>query len=264
MLLNYFSAYFSAIWNGSITQLIISIIDILLVYFFAYKFFVLIKGTRSVQILAGFFLLLILYFIGNLMGMRATSWVLSGIFDSFIIIAIVLFRDEIRNILSSIQLMSLFKRSESMLESMLVSEELSETLGYLASQREGAIVIVAQKGDPSQFTSGGVSIDANVRKELLISIFKKNTPLHDGAVIIANGRIKMASAVLPLSTNPEIDPNFGTRHRAAYGISERVDALVFVVSEERGQISMMKEGGITRNMTKEMVKKVLTKHLQKD
>lgn len=264
MLLNHFMTVLDSIWGGNPFSLIVSVVDLLLVWFFVYKFLMLIKGTRSMRILAGFFMLLALYFVGKLIGMKAMVWLLGGVFEYFILIVVIIFRDEIRNILSSFEFMRMLAGEGSTYESIVMSEELAEALAHLAQVRDGALVIVAQKGDPEPFVTGGVAIDAEVKKELLISIFRKNSPLHDGAVIIRNGRIALASVVLPLSTNPEIDANFGTRHRAAYGISERVDALVFVVSEERGQISMLKEGRITRNMTKEMIKRVLTKHLAQD
>ena len=121
-------------------------------------------------------------------------------------------------------------------------DEITESLAYLTSISEGAIIVISQKGNPESFVTGGVRIDSNVKKELLLTIFKKNSPLHDGAVVIKDGKMILASAVLPLSTNPDIDPNFGTRHRAAYGISEVVDSLVFVVSEERGQDINVQQG----------------------
>jgi len=264
MLLNQISAFFSSLWSESPFAVIVTLIDITLVWFFTYKFFLLIKGTRSMRILAGFFLLLALYFIGKLVGMRATVWLLDGVFEYLIIIVVILFREEIRSILSTFEFVRLLSGGGKAYESLVIAEELAETLCYLAQEREGAIIVVAQKGDPEPFVTGGVPLEAEVRKELLISIFRKESPLHDGAVIIRDGRVALASVVLPLSTNPTIDANFGTRHRAAYGISERVDALVFVVSEETGQISMLKEGRITRNMTKDMIKKMLTKHLGKE
>jgi len=262
MLLNYFYAFVSSFWGGSFSNLIIAIVDVALVYFFIYRFFVLIKGTKSAQILFGFFMILMLFFLGNMIKMRATVWLLEGFFEYFIIMAIIIFHGEIRAILSSFELFEFFKKSGSEFDAYFVVEELVESLFYLAGVREGALVLVTQKGDPSVFVTGGVSLDANVKKELILSIFRKDSPLHDGAVIIKNGKIQKAGVVLPLSTNPDIDPNFGTRHRAAYGISEQVDSIVFVVSEERGQISMLLNGLITRNMTKDMVKKVLKKYLK--
>jgi len=264
MLLTQIVAFFSSLWAEGPFALVITLVDIALVWFFIYKFLLLIKGTRSMRILAGFSLLLAIYFLGRLVGMRATVWLLGGVFEYFLIIVVILFREEIRNILSSFEFVRLLSGEGRTYESLVMADELAETLCYLAQERDGAIVVVAQKGDPEPFVTGGVSLGAEVRKELLISIFRKDSPLHDGAVIVRDGRVALASVVLPLSTNPEIDPNFGTRHRAAYGISERVDALVFVVSEESGQISMLKEGRITRNMTKDMIKKMLTKNLGKE
>lgn len=262
MLLNYFSAFLSSFWGENLASLILSLGDIILVYFFTYKFFVFIKGTKSAQILFGFFMLLLLFFVSKLINLKATIWLLEGFFEYFIIMVIIIFHNEIRAILSSFELFDIFRKNHSKYDAYFFIEELVEALHILASNKEGALILVTQKGDPNAFVTGGVHIDSNVKRELIISMFKKESPLHDGAIIIKNGRVQKAGVVLPLSTDPDIDPNFGTRHRAAYGISEQVDSLVFVVSEERGQISMLLNGQITRNMTKDMVRKVLQKYMK--
>ena len=264
MLMNYIYAYWQAIWGGSPYSFIISLADLLIVYFILYRFLVLVKGTKSMQILSGFFVLLLVYFIGNQLGLKTTEWLLEGIFANIFIIIVVLFHEEIRSILSSFEVFDLFKGSTKKKENVHLVDEITESLWHLASISEGAIMVIAQKGNPESFITGGIKLDANVKKELLLTIFKKNSPLHDGAVVIRDNKIVIAGAVLPLSTNPDIDPNFGTRHRAAYGISEAVDSLVFVVSEERGQISMLNKGRITRNMSREIVRKVLSTYLVKE
>lgn len=190
--------------------------------------------------------------------MRATSWLLKGFFEYFIIIAFIIFKDEIRDVLMSLDLFGMSGKQTGNRENLSSVEELADALQYMAAAREGALIVIAQQGDPEPFITGGVELDSLIKKELLLSIFQKKSPLHDGAVIIKDNRMVRAATVLPLSTNPDIDPNFGTRHRAAYGISERVDAIVLVVSEERGQISMVENGGrLTRNMVKEDLIKVL-------
>lgn len=264
MFLNFAGAYWQALWGGSPAAMIVRILDLVIVYFILYRFLVLVKGTKSMQILSGFLALLFIYFIGNMIGLKTTEWLLKGLFANFFIIMIVLFHEEIRTILSGFEFFDIFKGSSRKKDSLFIVDEITESLSYLASISEGALIVIAQKGDPESFISGGVKIDAAVKKELLLTIFKKSSPLHDGAIVIKDGRISLASAVLPLSTNPDIDPNFGTRHRAAYGISEVVDCVVFAVSEERGQISMFKKGKITRNMSRDIVRKVLTAHLVRD
>jgi len=264
MFLNYISAAGSYLWGGSMAAFIVRLLDFFIVYVILYRFLVLVKGTRSMQILSGFFVLLFLYFAGNQLGLKTTEWLLRGIFGNIFIIIIVLFHEEIRTILSGFELFDIFKGGSKKRDTIFMVDEITESLAHLASIYEGALVVISQKGNPESFVTGGVPIDAKVKKELLLTIFTKKSPLHDGAVVIKDGRITLASAVLPLSTNPNIDPNFGTRHRAAYGISELVDSLVFVVSEERGQISMLNKGRITRNMSKDMVRKVLTAYLVKE
>jgi uncharacterized protein (TIGR00159 family) len=263
MFLNLIATFFSTIWNGSFFHFLVTLADLTLVYFFAYKFFLLIKGTRSAQILFGFFILFIIYLLSTILGLHATEWLLNSFFQYAIILIVIIFNEEIRSVLSSFDLFELFRGSTSKIKDTMMVDEISEALSHLASIKEGALLIIARKGDPTPFITGGVEINASIKKELILSLFFKNSPLHDGAVIINNGKIKIAGAVLPLSTNPNIDPNFGTRHRAGYGISEQVDCFVFVVSEERGQISMLHNGKITRHLTKEMINKILIKNLEK-
>jgi len=257
MLLNYIHAFALSIWGGSPFSFLLTILDLILVWFFFYVFLVRSKGTRSIHILIGFFLLMALFVFGKMLEMRATSWLLSGFFDYFIIIAVIIFKDEIRDILVSFDLFGLSTRRMGNTESLSAVEEVADALHYMAAAKEGALIVIAQRGDPTPFITGGVELDSLIKKELLLSIFRKNSPLHDGAVVIQDSRIMRAGAVLPLSTNPDIDPNFGTRHRAAYGISEKVDSIVLVVSEERGQISMIINGQITRNMKRDLVIRVL-------
>ncbi len=262
MFLSYIAAFFSSIYGENLFQFIFSFIDLFLVFYFVYTFFRLIKGTKSAQILFGFFVLVLVFLLGKVINLRATVWLLDGFFQYFIILVIIIFQGEIKTILSSFELFDFFKKTDSGFESFFLIEELTEALFTLASQRDGALILVTLKGDPAPFVTGGVMLDANVKKELLISIFRKQSPIHDGAVIIKNGRIHKAGVFLPLSTSTDLDPNFGTRHRAAYGISEEVDSMVFVVSEERGQVSLLMNGRITRNLTRDMTKKILNKYLK--
>ena len=144
-----------------------------------------------------------------------------------------------------------------------VISHIANAMDYLASVREGALVVIMPSEDAKLGAiAEGTEIDSLITRELLLTIFKKNSPLHDGAVIIKNRRIARASVFFSLSTNPDIDPNFGTRHRAAYGISEKVpDALVIVVSEERGEISLLHGGRITRDLSKDALKQQLSNRL---
>ncbi len=257
MLLNYLHAFALSLWGGSFASFLLTLVDLTLVWFFFYIFLVRSKGTRTIHILVGFFLLVVLYGVGDALELRATEWLLSGFFKYFIIIAVVIFKDEIRDILMSMDRFGITDRTYGISGGATPADEIANAISHLADKREGALVIIKQQGDPTPFITGGVELDAIVKKELLLAIFNKHSPLHDGAVIIDGDRLVKAGTVLPLTTNPEIDPNFGTRHRAAYGISERVDSIVLVVSEERGQISMLRNGQISRSMTKDYLVRVL-------
>ncbi len=172
---------------------------------------------------------------------------------------IVVFRNEIKNMLASMSIFNITMKQEEYAGEEDIISHIANAMDYLASVREGALVVIMPSEDAKLGAiAEGTEIDSLITRELLLTIFKKNSPLHDGAVIIKNRRISRASVFFSLSTNPDIDPNFGTRHRAAYGISEKVpDALVIVVSEERGEISLLHGGRITRDLSKDALKQQL-------
>lgn len=235
------------------------LIDFCFLYFIFYQFFVAVKDTKSMRVVAGFVVLAILYLFAVIFRLPGSEWLLGNFFEYAIIAVIVVFRNEIKSMLSAMSIFDIGGKQERTTEDDDIISHIANAMDYLASVREGALVVILpQSDDKIGAIAEGTEIDSVITRELLLTIFKKNSPLHDGAVIIKNKRISRASVFFSLSNNPNIDPNFGTRHRAAYGISERVmDATVLVVSEERGEISLLRGGRITRDLSKEALKQCL-------
>jgi len=175
------------------------------------------------------------------------SWILDNLLSSIVLIIIVIFQHDIRRALSQFGRNPFWGRKAGSLEAALV-EELVKAGVSLANKRIGALIVLGRKTGLNDYLESGVQIDAQVVKELIISIFLPYSPIHDGAVIIQEGRIVAAGCFLPLTVNPNVSKEMGTRHRAAIGLSEETDALVIVVSEESGRISLAIEGAIITNL----------------
>lgn len=232
------------------------LLDIAIVAFLIYRGLLIIKGTRAAPMLGGLAVLMILYVISRPVGLNTVAWILGNFLSSIIIIIIVLFQDEIRRGLTKVGLQPIFVRfGKPILHDTL--DELSLACAKLSRDKLGALIVIQQEVGLDEVVEDGVALDAKVDRKLLYSLFLKESPLHDGATVIEGPRIKAAGCVLPLTSNPDLDPTLGTRHRAAIGISERSDAIIVVVSEENGGISIVREGKITRNLDASMLRDAL-------
>jgi diadenylate cyclase len=214
------------------------LIDIMIVAFLIYQVFLIIRGTGAVQVGFGILFLIIIYFLSQSFGLRTLNWTLTKIFPYLVFIILILFQHEIRkavSVLGQNPFINIFTRQ-------LGTQPLDEivlAVTAMASKRIGAIVILQREMGLKNYIEGGVVIDAKVSYDLLMSIFNPASPLHDGAVIIQGDRISAAACFLPLTMNPYLARELGSRHRAAIGLSEETDAMVVVVSEETGKISMV-------------------------
>jgi len=203
--------------------------------------------------LGGLAVLMFLYFVSRPLGLNTVAWLLGNFLSSIILIIIVLFQDEIRRGLTKVGLQPMFvKFGKPVVNDTL--DELSLACAKLSRERLGALIVIQREVGLDEFVEDGVTIDAKVDRKLIYSLFLKESPLHDGAIVVEGGRLKAAGCVLPLSSNPDLDPNLGTRHRAGIGLSERSDAIIIVVSEENGAISLVREGKITRNLDASMLR----------
>ncbi len=222
-----------------------SALDILVMAIIFYQVLLLIRGTRAAQILTGMLLVVGLFIVSNIFPLTTVNWMMNKFYSSFIIILIIIFQDDIRHVLSTMGRRKFFVGQDSS-TSLLILDEISRAASSLAAKRIGALIVIERQIILSRYVDIGVQIDSRVSKELLMSIFHPSSPIHDGAVILQRGRIAAAGCFLPLTRDEGIDPNLGTRHRAAIGISEETDALVIVVSEEGASVALVESGKIMR------------------
>ena len=234
------------------------VLDILAVACLFYYTISFVRGTRAVAALSGLMVLLVVYTLAQLLGLFTLGWLLEKVFGSLVLIIVVLFHEDIRQALSRFSVRALFKRRRTMREAQI--QMLASTALELAKKHIGAIIVLEKQMPLGDFMSKGVKLDAEVSHDLLFTIFFPNTALHDGAVIIdKNGRIAAAGCVLPLAAVER--QHFGTRHRAALGMSENSDAVVVVVSEETGIISMAKNGVLIRRLDRQNLFNLLQEEL---
>lgn len=239
-----------------------NIIDLVLVTFLIYRALLLIKGTRAQAMLTGLFIIIVVYSVANYFELKTLSWILYQFLSSIIIILIVIFQDDIRRGLIKVGLGSIFKsQRQTSLTSDKVIDDLTLAATRLSKDKVGALIVIKRDVGLDDFIEEAVLLDAIVNRKLILAIFDKNSALHDGAMIIENERIKAAGCVLPLSYNPDLDPNLGTRHRAGLGISERCDAIVVIVSEETGGITICRDGKLSRNLDPVMLRESLQRFL---
>jgi uncharacterized protein (TIGR00159 family) len=232
-----------------------TILDFIIVFYLIYITLLLIRGTRTVPMAIGLLVIVVLYLVSQKLRLATTYMLLDQFMEVAVIFALIIFQDDIRRALVRMGRFAwLLKAKQSQ-----VVEEAARAAANLAQRSLGAIIVFERDAGLDEFIDKGVALDAAVSKELLYTIFipKMENPLHDGAVIIKNLRIKEAGAVLPLSGNMHLAKSYGTRHRAALGITEETDAVAIVVSEERGTISLCFEGRISKNLDAETLRKAL-------
>jgi diadenylate cyclase len=219
-------------------------LDILLVSFLIYRILLLVRGTRGLLMLLGLGIIGVFYVISRELSLVTLNWLLGNFLGSVILVIVVLFQDDLRRGLVKVGLMP--GLGTSLPQDLEISiREVCRAAAELAQKRLGALIVIRRDVGLEDFTERAVQIDARVSRELLISIFVKASPIHDGAVVVEGDRLIAAGAVLPLTFSPTISTSYGTRHRAALGLSEHTDAVVVVVSEETGDISLAREGRIT-------------------
>jgi diadenylate cyclase len=215
--------------------------DILIMTFLLYQLYSWFRKTRAMQVLLGLGVVMLIYFATRFLDLYMTSWILQELGTVLIILIIVVFQAEIRQALYRFSLLrTIFDPQEKQQHSHF--QQIAETLFRLAEQRTGALLVFKRSESLVDLMLNGVRLDCEITPQILEAIFADGTPLHDGAALINEGRIALASCHLPLSLNPDIPQHYGTRHRAALGLSERTDAIVVVVSEERGEV-LLAEGG---------------------
>ena len=234
-------------------------IDILIVAFIIYRIILLIKGTRAVQMLIGIVVVLGLYIISLRVGFFTLHWILNNFIASMVLVIIVIFQDDIRRALTRVGRNPFISSSSDTLEKVEITEEVVRACMMLAEKGTGALIVFERKTGLNNYIEKGILIDGCIQTETIVSIFQTTSPLHDGAIIIQEGRIAAAGCLLPLDTNIEISSTFGTRHRCALSLSKEADAVIVIVSEERGTISLAFEGTMRLNLSEQVLRDTLLK-----
>lgn len=255
--MNYFTDFINSLALIRVTD----IIDIAIIAFAVYKLFSLLRNTRAEQVLYGFIILLIFASVADILNLNTVSWVMNQFLTVTLVFIIVVFQPELRSALERIGRGRSIFTGERVLKSENTIDELTRAMTSLSRQKIGALVVLEREVGLNDIVESGTVLDADVSSELLINIFIPNTPLHDGAVIINNEKIVAAACYLPLSNSNLISKELGTRHRAAVGISEKSDAIIVVVSEETGNISVVENGRIDRYLDEDSLKKRLQEGL---
>ena len=221
-------------------------IDIALVAYVFYRFLLLMRGTRGVQMTFGIIFLLLFYWLTRYYRLTAVQWLLSNVLTYIVFGIIVIYQNEIRRGLAGLGQTSFFGRHKRMGKEDF--EEIILAATTLASKKIGALIVIERDIGLRNYAESGITLDAVLTYDLLVTIFSPNTPLHDGAVIVQRNRITAAGCFLPLTLNPYLSKELGTRHRAAIGITEETDSVTVIVSEETGTISAAISGKISRNL----------------
>jgi diadenylate cyclase len=242
-------AFFQDLWATLTADVhpIWVVIDILLVYYIFYRVLLLIKGTRAAQMLVGVALIIVAFFASKRLRLDSSHWLLENFTSSFILFLIVIFQHDIRRGLQRVGRRS-FLGFLSVTPPDPFLDEVVRSVEELAEHRTGGLIAIERDADLADYMEEGTPIDARVSQELICSILQTSSPIHDGAIILQKGRVAAAGCFLPLTMNPKISRFLGTRHRAGIGLTEETDAVVIIVSEETGSISLALGGELQRNL----------------
>lgn len=222
-------------------------LDIMIVSYLIYRGLLIIRGTRAAPMLGGLTIIVILYFLSRPLGLVTLGWILGNFLSSIILVVVVIFQDEIRKGLTKFGLQPFFRKDRKPVYDKAI-EDITLVCSKMAQEKLGGLIVFQREVGLDDFLEEAIVLDAKLNRKLLYGIFIKGSPLHDGAVLIDGNTIRAAGCLLPLSFDPDLDPNLGTRHRAALGITEVSDAVVIVISEEAGTISLVREGKLVRNI----------------
>ena len=247
--------FVNELFHGGFWNVVVNLLDLLLVYYLIYRLLLLVRGTRTVPMAIGLGGVFLCYLVAKEIGLLTLYGLLEVFMSVVVIFTLIVFQDDIRRALIRVGRFAWFTTAQE----TQVAEEVIRASATLAAHKTGALIVFERDALLDEFIDAGTRIDAEVTKELITAVFvpRFDNPLHDGALVIRNYRIYQAGAFLPLSANPHLDKSLGTRHRAAVGITEQTDAVVVVVSEEKGSASLCYGGNIARNLEPTSLRKAL-------
>ena len=260
-----FLDYINNITNQPI-NVVTTIIDLAIVIFLIYKAFKMLKETRAWQLLKGILILIVITVVSGFLKLNILNYILTSLMSYGVIMLIIVFQPELRRGLEQLGTTNRFSRMLGMDEDLNAKKKeniykIAIAAVELAKQKKGALIVIERDIKIQDIISTGIIMNSEISPQLLVNIFEPNTPLHDGAVIISDNKIAAASCMLPLADDKDIARELGTRHRAAIGISKESDAVIVVVSEETGKMSIAKDGTLIADVREDVLKKILIKNL---
>ena len=236
------------------------LVDILIVAYVLYRILLMIRGTKTVQMMLGLFVIAGGYYLAQRFELYIISWAIQNLLAYLVFAILIIFHPELRRILTQVGQNTFFRYFYGVEKSQVIDEIVRST-EWLSSRRVGSLMVIERNIGLKNYVDSGVNIDGEASKELLSSIFISGAPLHDGAAIIKGNRIVAAACFLPLTLSSNVSKELGTRHRAAIGITEETDAVVVITSEETGSVSIAVGGEITRHLTSPELKQALKSFL---
>ena len=234
-----------------------SIIEVIILWYVIYKLFLFLKGTKALYLLRGIFLLIIAYFLFQWLNFYTLSWVLARLLAFSVILIVVIFQPELREALIKLGRRHIFYVEPKEEDIDFLIKEIVTAVGTMSRKKIGALIAIKRDIGLKNYIESGIMLNAKVSSELLQNIFYPFAPLHDGGVIIDGLEIVAAACLFPLTSNPNIDKTLGMRHKAAVGLSEDSDAIIIVISEETGSVSLAINGQLTRNLSLEDLRTIL-------
>jgi diadenylate cyclase len=224
-------------------------LDIGIIAFLVYRVLQMIRGTRAMQMIVGLAVIVLAYAASRALGLFTLNWALDNFLSSIILVIVVIFQSDIRRALTQVGTAPLFGAAERLVPRREdIIEEVSQAAVALAQRKVGGLIVMQREVGLNEYMEIGTRLDARVSRELVESVFLPHSPIHDGALVIQKGRVTAVRCLLPLSTNPNLRKTWGTRHRAAIGVTEETDAVAVVISEQEGTIALVVGGNVTENI----------------
>jgi diadenylate cyclase len=224
-------------------------VDIGIITFLIYRLLQILRGSRAMQMIIGLAVILVVYVSSRALGLFTLNWIIDNFLGSIILVIIVIFQSDIRRALTQVGTAPLFGAVERMVQRREdIIEEVAQSAIDLAAKRVGGLIVLQREVGLNEYMEIGTRLDARVSRELVESVFLPHSPIHDGALVIQKGRVTAVRCLLPLSTNPNLKKSWGTRHRAALGVTEETDAIAVVISEQEGAVALIVGGNVTENI----------------
>jgi diadenylate cyclase len=224
-------------------------VDIGIITFLVYRLLQILRGSRAMQMVTGLAMIMLAYVVSRALGLFTLNWIIDNFLGSIILVIIVIFQSDIRRALTQVGAAPLFGSVERLVQRREdIIDEIAQAAAALAEKKVGGLVVLEREVGLNEYMEIGTRLDARVSRELIVSVFLPHSPIHDGALVIQKGRVTAVRCLLPLSTNPNLRKTWGTRHRAALGVTEESDAVAVVISEQQGTIALVVGGNVTENI----------------